>query len=60
MKELQSISLHVPTHVSRRITGYFGLAGLFFLLSFITIYLVHRVFSQGQVHLDRHCFLSLS
>lgn len=54
MKELQSISLHVPIHVSRRITGYFGLAGLFFLLSFITIYLVHRVFSQGQVHLDPH------
>ncbi|GAB4347117.1 MAG: YbhN family protein [Desulfobulbaceae bacterium] len=39
---------HIPLHVSRRVTGYFALAGLFFLLSFGTVSLVHHVFSTGR------------
>ena len=54
MKLFRPISQHVPLHVSKRVLGYFGLAGLFFLLSFITIYFVHRIFSEGQLRLDPH------
>jgi len=54
MKVFRPISQHVPVHVSKRVLGYFGLAGLFFLLSFITIYFVHSYFSEGQFRLDPH------
>ncbi|GBE14385.1 hypothetical protein BMS3Abin14_00426 [bacterium BMS3Abin14] len=49
MKMFRPISHHVPVHVSRRVLAYFGLAGLFFLLSFTSIYFVHRIFSGGQL-----------
>ncbi|NOZ04291.1 MAG: flippase-like domain-containing protein [FCB group bacterium] len=52
MKILRPMSNHVPLRVSRRVFGYFGLAGLFFLLSFTTIYFVHRTFSGGQLRID--------
>jgi uncharacterized protein (TIRG00374 family) len=51
MKVFRPISNHVPVHVSRRIIGYFGLAGLFFALSFATLYFVHHYFSGGQLRL---------
>jgi len=54
MKVFRPISQHVPVHVSKRVLGYFGLAGLFFLLSFITIYFVHHYFAEGQFRLDPH------
>jgi len=47
-------SLHRYIHVSRRILGYFILAGMFFLLSFLTIYLVHRYISGGRLRFDPH------
>ncbi len=56
MKELHPISQHVPLHVSRRVLGYFGLAVLFFALSFTTIYFVHRIFSEGQLRIDPNLF----
>lgn len=31
--------------------GYFGLAGLFFALSFTTVYFVHHCFSDGQLRI---------
>ena len=58
MKVSRSISNHVPVSVSRRVSGYLGLAGLFFLLSFTTIYFVHRIFSEGQLRIDLN-FLSV-
>jgi len=51
MKVFRPISNHVPVHISRRIIGYFGLAGLFFALSFATLYFVHHYFSGGQLRL---------
>ncbi len=51
-KMFRPISQHGPVDVSRRVIGYFGLAGLFFLLSFLTIYVVHHTFSDGQLRLD--------
>jgi len=51
IKGLYPISQHVPLHVSKRILGYFGLAGLFFLLSFTTIYFVHHYFSKGELRI---------
>jgi len=48
------LSPRVPVRVSKRVVGYFGLAGLFFLLSFVTMYFVHRYFSEGQIRLDPH------
>ena len=41
----------IPLHVSRKITGYFGLAALFFALSFSTVYFVHRYFSEGRLRI---------
>ncbi|MDO9527897.1 MAG: lysylphosphatidylglycerol synthase transmembrane domain-containing protein [Syntrophales bacterium] len=52
MKVFRPISQQEPVYVSKRVLVYFGLAGLFFLLSFITIYFVHRYFSEGQFRLD--------
>ena len=48
-ERLLSIPQHIPLHVSRRILGYFGMAGLFFALSFTTIYFVHHFFAGGQL-----------
>jgi len=42
---------HIPLHVSRKAIGYFGLAGLFFTLSFTTVYFVHHYFSGGQLRI---------
>lgn len=39
-------------YVYRRILGYFILAGIFFLLSFLTIYFVHRYISGGRLRFD--------
>jgi uncharacterized protein (TIRG00374 family) len=44
-----TVSQHVPLYISKRVLGYFGLALLFFLLSFSTIYFVHKYFSDGQL-----------
>jgi len=52
MRMFHPISNHVPVHVSRRIIGYFGLAGLFFALSFATLYFIHHCFSGGQLRLS--------
>jgi small-conductance mechanosensitive channel len=40
---------HPLLHVSRRVTGYFGLAGLFFTLSFAALYFVQHYFSAGRL-----------
>lgn len=45
-------SQHRNLQASRRVLGYFVLMGIFFLLSFLTIYFVHRCFSGGQFHFD--------
>jgi uncharacterized protein (TIRG00374 family) len=37
-----------PLHVFRKVSGYFGLAVLFFTLSFTTLYFVHHYFSTGR------------
>jgi uncharacterized protein (TIRG00374 family) len=50
-KVFHPISNHVPVHISRRITGYFGLAALFFALSFTTMYFIHHYFSEGQLRI---------
>jgi uncharacterized protein (TIRG00374 family) len=42
---------HIPLHVSRRVMSYFGLAALFFTLSFTTVYFVHHYFSGGQLRI---------
>lgn len=47
IKVLQSI----PLDVYRKVMGYFGLAALFFMLSFITVYSVHHYFSEGQLRI---------
>jgi uncharacterized protein (TIRG00374 family) len=36
---------------SQRLLSYFGLAGIFFALSFTTIYFVHYYFSEGQLNI---------
>ena len=56
IKRLQPISHRVPLHVFRRALSYFGLAGLFFLLSFTTLYFVHRYFSTGQIRIPPELF----
>jgi len=40
-----------PLHVYRRVMGYFGLAVLFFTLSFTTVYFVHHYFSGGPLRI---------
>lgn len=42
---------HIPLHVSRKITGYFGLAALFFALSLSTVYFIHLYFSGGRLRI---------
>lgn len=42
---------HIPLHVSRKVMGYFGLAVLFFALSFTTLYFVHHYFSDGRLRI---------
>ena len=42
---------HIPLHVSRKATGYFGLTALFFALSFATLYFVHQHFSSGRLRI---------
>jgi uncharacterized protein (TIRG00374 family) len=42
---------HIPLHVSRKVTGYFGLAVLFFALSFTTLYFVQYYFSAGRLRI---------
>lgn len=42
---------HIPLHVSRKVMGYFGLAVLFFALSFTTLYFVHYYFSGGLLRI---------
>ncbi len=42
---------HIPLHVARKVTGYFGLAALFFALSFTTLYFVHHYFSAGRLRI---------
>ena len=42
---------HIPLHVSRKVMGYFGLAVLFFALSFTTLYFVHQYFSGGLLRI---------
>ncbi|MEJ2657729.1 MAG: hypothetical protein P8012_11125, partial [Desulfobacterales bacterium] len=56
IKGLTSISQHIPLHIFRRILNYFGLAGLFFLLSFTTLYFVHRYFSEGRLRIPPELF----
>lgn len=42
---------HIPRSISRKVAGYFGLAALFFSLSFSTLYFIHRYFSEGQLRI---------
>jgi hypothetical protein len=42
---------HIPLHVARKVTAYFGLAALFFALSFTTLYFVHHYFSAGRLRI---------
>ena len=56
MKSFCPTSHPMPVHVSKRVLGYFGLAGLVFLLSFTTIYFVHRIFSEKQLSIDPNLF----
>lgn len=53
---MRKVFLPVPVHISRRVLRYFGLAGLFFLVSFTSIYFVHRILSEGQLRIDLHLF----
>lgn len=39
-------------HISKRLSLYFLLAGVFFLISFFTIYFIHRYFAGGSILLD--------
>ncbi len=56
VKGLQPISQHIPLQIFRRVLSYFALAGLFFLLSFTTLYFVHRYFSQGRLRIPAELF----
>jgi glycosyltransferase 2 family protein len=47
VKRTQPVSLSV----SRRVLSYFGLAGLFFVMSFATLFFIHHYFSQGQLRI---------
>lgn len=51
MKGLAAIPLHVPSPISKRILRYFGLAILFFALSFTSVYFVHHYFSGGSLRI---------
>lgn len=42
--------------VSGRLSGYLALTGLFFLISFLGLYLVHNRISGKDLHLDPHLF----
>lgn len=42
---------HIPLSVSRRVLSYFGLAVLFFTMSFTTLFFVHHFFSEGQLRI---------
>ena len=42
---------HIPLHVSRKVMGYFGLAALFFALSFTTLYFDQHYFSAGRLRI---------
>ncbi len=55
-KGLKPISQHIPLQIFRRVLSYFALAGLFFLLSFTTLYFVHRYFSQGRLQIPAELF----
>ncbi|MBN1225517.1 MAG: flippase-like domain-containing protein [Deltaproteobacteria bacterium] len=57
-KKFLSISQDVPPNISRRILSYFGMAALFFALSFATIYILRHSFSGAQVRIPSN-FLSL-
>lgn len=56
MKTFQTISRRLPPLPYKRITRYFGLAGLFFALSFVTIYFVYHHFSKGQLRIPPNLF----
>lgn len=42
---------YFPHPLSRRITGYLALAGVFFALSFATLYVLHRSFSDQHLRI---------
>ncbi|WP_155312891.1 lysylphosphatidylglycerol synthase transmembrane domain-containing protein [Desulfosarcina ovata] len=50
MATVKSIQL-IPFAISRRVLSYFGLAGLFFSMSFATLFFVHHYFSGGQLRI---------
>ncbi len=52
-----STTPQTATPFSRRILGYFGLAGIFFALSFASLYVVHHYFSTGKIQIP-DAFLS--
>jgi uncharacterized protein (TIRG00374 family) len=56
IKGLQPISQRASLHIFRRVLSYFALAGLFFLLSFTSLYFVHRHFSQGRLRIPPELF----
>ncbi|WP_051309968.1 lysylphosphatidylglycerol synthase transmembrane domain-containing protein [Desulfogranum japonicum] len=41
----------IPLYILRKTTGYFGLAILFFALSFVTLYSIHHYFSAGRLQI---------
>ena len=48
---LNTSTPQTATPFSRRILGYFGLAGIFFALSFASLYVVHHYFSTGKIQI---------
>ncbi|MGB5446258.1 MAG: lysylphosphatidylglycerol synthase transmembrane domain-containing protein [Psychromonas sp.] len=60
IKLFSTIFQRMPVHdlYSRRAFAYLGLALVFFLLSFCSIYFVHHFFSDGQLRLPRELFSS--
>ncbi|WP_319476918.1 lysylphosphatidylglycerol synthase transmembrane domain-containing protein [Marispirochaeta aestuarii] len=47
---------NTPAGVSKRISGYLGLTALFFAISLVTLYFVHRFFSGGTIRIPEEFF----
>jgi hypothetical protein len=56
LNAIQNGGGHFPSHISRRIYGYLGLAALFFAMSLGTLFFVHRSFGGGQLHFSQTVF----
>lgn len=56
LKLFRPIFGSVPASIYKRILRYFGLAGIFFLVSLSSIYFVYRVFSERQIRINPDLF----